>query len=121
MGFGLLFVPLVGGYLFLTRCHWTRFSVRRQSGHHLLFGSASAGLLLLAAARMLAVLAEEPLGSNVLVVEYWPTLVPFPYVGTIALALDIDFQVVVPVSEVRSARPFDFGTYFQFQEFGQVA
>ena len=231
MGFGLLFVPLVGGYLFLTRCHWTRFSVRRQSGHHLLFGSASAGLLLLAAARMLAVLAEEPLGSNVLVVEYWPTLVPFPYVGTIALAFvlgptaavlvnliyteskgamravrragnsmerlfvesmgvdsvveltlhsgkvyvgwilnasvaeperkfvemlplasgfrtkethelqfttnyapvlvanasdgedgtDIDFQVVVPVSEVRSARPFDFGTYFQFQEFGQVA
>lgn len=31
-----------------------------------------------------------------------------------------DFRVIVPVSEVRSARPFDFATYFQFQEVGTI-
>lgn len=230
MGFGLLFVPLVGGYLFLTRCHWTRFSVRRQSGHHLLFGSAAAGLLLLSAARILALLAEEPLRNRLPALEHWATLAPFPYIGTIGLAFllgpatallinwmyaeskgamravrragnslellfvdsmrsdsvveltlqsgkvyvgwilnagvaeperkfvemlplasgyrnkethriefttnyaevltaianapefdaDHGYQVVVPVAEVRSARPFDFSTYFLFQEIGEA-
>ena len=59
MGFGLLFVPLVGGYLFLTWCHRTQFLVRRQSGHHLLFQSASVGLILLAVARGLEMLADD--------------------------------------------------------------
>lgn len=31
-----------------------------------------------------------------------------------------DFRVVIPVAEIRSARPFDFATYFQFQESGLV-
>lgn len=60
MGFGLLFVPLMGGYLFLTSCNSTRFLVRRQSGHHLLFRSASVGLVLLAVARVLEVVAGRP-------------------------------------------------------------
>ena len=51
MGFGLLFVPLMGGYLFLASCNSTRFLVRRQSGHHLLLRSASVGLVLLAISR----------------------------------------------------------------------
>ncbi len=230
MGFGLLFVPLVGGYLFLTRCHWTRFSVRRQSGHHLLFGSAATGLVLLSVARILTLLTEESLGNRLPVLEHWPTFAPFPYIGTVAVAFllgpaaalavnwmyaeskgamravrraghsmellfvdsmrsdsvveltlqsgkvyvgwilnaglaeperkfvemqplasgyrnrethrlefttnyaevlatiasapefdtDHGFQVVFPVSEVRSARPFDFSTYFLFQEIGDT-
>ena len=31
-----------------------------------------------------------------------------------------DFRVVLPVAEVRSARPFDFATYFEFQESGTI-
>ena len=31
-----------------------------------------------------------------------------------------DFRVVIPVAEVRSARPFDFETYFQFPDGGLV-
>ena len=31
-----------------------------------------------------------------------------------------DFRVVLPVGEVRSARPFDFATYFAFQDAGAV-
>ena len=230
MGFGLLFVPLMGGYLFLTWCNWTRFLVRRQSGHHLLFRSASVGLVLLAIARGLEMLAGDPLATWPHLVEHWQRAAPFPYVGTIAgafllgpgvalvtnvfyskskgamravdrasdymellfvesmrsdslveltlqsgkvyvgwilnasaaeperkfvemlplasgfraeedhklqfttnyavvlevashvneYATQSDFRVVLPVAEVRSARPFDFATYFQFQETGAI-
>ena len=85
MGFGLLFVPLMGGYLFLTSCNSTRFLVRRQSGHHLLFRSASVGLVLLAVARVLEVVAGD-LATWPHVVEAWQRAAPFPYVGTIAVA-----------------------------------
>ena len=36
-------------------------------------------------------------------------------------ATDNDFRVVLPVTDVRSARSFDFGTYFLFQEVGTIA
>ena len=85
MGFGLLFV-LVGGYLFLTWCHWTRFTVRRQSGHHLLFWSASVGLVLLAGARVVELLSSDVVQSWPYLVDLWQRVAPFPYVGTIALA-----------------------------------
>ena len=32
MGLGLFLVPLIGGYLFLRFCNYTRFSVGRESG-----------------------------------------------------------------------------------------
>ena len=86
MGFGLLFVPLMGGYLFLTWCHWTRFIVRRQSGHHLLFWSASVGLVLLACARGVELLLSDVVQSWPNVLEQWQRVAPFPYVGTTALA-----------------------------------
>ena len=231
MGFGLLFVPLVGGYLFLTWCHRTQFLVRRQSGHHLLFQSASVGLVLLAVARGLEMLADDAPQMFPHVVEHWQKAAPFPYVGRTALAFllgpsaalllnwfytesmgamravhrdgnsmellflksmesdslveitlhsrkvyvgwilnasvaeperkfveilplasgfrsdethelqfttnyaevlaqpsddsepatDNDFRVVLPVTDVRSARSFDFGTYFLFQEVGTIA
>lgn len=44
--------------------------------------------------------------------------------ATIASVPELDpnqgIQVVVPVSEVRSARPFDFSTYFLFLEIGET-
>ena len=86
MGFGLLFLPLLGGYQFLTLCNWTRFDVHRQSGYHLLFRSASVGLLLLVFARVLALLLNDVVQSWPYVVEDWQRFAPFPYVGTVALA-----------------------------------
>lgn len=228
MGFGLLFVPLVGGYLFLTSCNLTRFLVRRQSGHHLLFSSACVGLVLLAVARVLEVVAQVEAWSRV--VDWAQGEARFSHLSTIAAAFllgpiavfatnllysksrgamravhrsrdsmellfvesmrsdslveltlqsgkayvgwilnasvaepqrkfvemlplasgyrakkdhkllfttnygpvltlplkhpepttESDFRVVLPVGEVRSARPFDFATYFAFQEAGAV-
>ena len=86
MGFGLLFVPLLGGYQFLTRCNWTRFDVRRQSGYHLLFQSASVGVLLLAFARVLALLLNCVVQSWPYVGVHWQRFAIFEYVGTVALA-----------------------------------
>ena len=86
MGFGLLFVPLLGGYLFLTWCRLTRYIVRRQSGHHLLFWSASVGMALLACAQVVALLLSDVIQSWPNVVELWQRVAPFPYVGTTALA-----------------------------------
>ena len=50
MGFGLFFVPLIGGYLFLTRCNYTRYLVARETGYRLLFKSAAVGFILSAIA-----------------------------------------------------------------------
>ena len=86
MGFGLLFVPLVGGYLFLTWCHWSQFRVRRQSGHHLLFRSAAVGLLLLVAAWVLELAASSWIRLPSGLVETFRSAVPFPYVSTAAVA-----------------------------------
>ena len=230
MGFGLLFVPLVGGYLFVTRCHYTQFAVRRESGHRLVFRSAAVGFVLVALARVLI----DPLAGWIQNpwpgIDYWTEIAPFPYIGTVILAFVLgpttaflvnrvysrsrgamravhkgqnsmelpfvesmesdslveltlqsgkvyagwilnagvaeperkfiemlplasgfrikenhrlrfttnyaavifqahdtegpstreDFRVIVPVSEVTSGRPFDFATYFQFQEVGTI-
>ena len=58
MGFGIFFVPLVGGYLFLKYCHYTRFSIRRESGHKLVLESAVVGLVLLAVARLVTLVVS---------------------------------------------------------------
>ena len=86
MGFGLLFVPLVGGYLFLTWCNLTRFAFRRESGYRLVFGSAATGMLLLAISHVLIDVANRLLGNTWSGSEYVQTLAPFPYISTIALA-----------------------------------
>ena len=82
MDFGILFVPVLGGYLFLKFSNYTRFSIRRQSGHKLLFESAVIGLVLLALARLL-VLGFEGWQT---VVDGWARFAPFTYVGTVGLA-----------------------------------
>ena len=42
------FVVLLAGYIFVMRCHLTRFVARQQDGYKTLFGSGVAGVVLLA-------------------------------------------------------------------------
>ena len=86
MGFGLLFVPLVGGYLFLSYCNLTRFTGRRQGGYRLIFRSAAVGLGLIVLARVVVDVADRLVGRSIPVFDYLVGLAPFPYSGTIALA-----------------------------------
>jgi hypothetical protein len=54
----LLFLPLLGGYLFLYFFHVTRPFTERLTGSRLVFHTATAGLLLLVAARLVTILAD---------------------------------------------------------------
>lgn len=53
--FNLLFLPLLGGFVFYTRWNLLAFYSERSSGHRLLFSSATAGLLFLVVARLTVV------------------------------------------------------------------
>ena len=50
MDLGILIVPALGGYLFLRIAYLTKFRLYRESGYHLVFWSASAGIFLFAGA-----------------------------------------------------------------------
>lgn len=48
LGINELILPLLGGYLFLTRYYSTRYQAKQWAGYRLVFGSAVAGSILLA-------------------------------------------------------------------------
>lgn len=55
----LLLLPLLGGYVFCSRCHWTSFAARRADGQRLIYSSSVAGVLLLISARALELTVQE--------------------------------------------------------------
>ena len=59
MGLGLLLVPALAGYLFLKWFHGTCYSLPRETGYHVVFKSAIAGVLLFFIARLFVVLIHR--------------------------------------------------------------
>ena len=88
MGLGLFLVPVLGGYLLLTRLHYTRYDILRKSGYHLFFQSAIAGCVLAGTARLMVVLLNDGLPG---VGALWKSHVPFDYSGTVALSVLLGF------------------------------
>ena len=84
MGLGLFLVPVLGGYLFLTGLHYTRYDILRKSGYHLFFQSAIAGYVLVGVARLGVVLLNDYFPR---VGALWKSHVPFDYSGTVALSV----------------------------------
>ena len=81
MGLGLLLVPALAGYLFLSRFNATRYSLPRETGYHVVFQSAIAGVLFFFVARLCVVLADMLAPA---ITECWKTIVPLEYSGTAA-------------------------------------
>ena len=81
---GLLFIPTLGGYLFLRILYYTRYSVLRDSGYHVLFTSAIVGFILGIVARLIVVFLLIPLLPRF--VEIWKSHVPSDYSGTVVLS-----------------------------------
>ena len=81
MGLGLLLVPDLAGYLFLNWFNGTRYSLPRETGYHVVFQSAIAGVLLFFVARLMVVLANTYAPT---IAEGWKTIVPLDYSGTAA-------------------------------------
>ena len=93
MGLGLLFIPTLGGYWFLTRLYYTRYDALRDSGYHVLFKSAIAGCSLVVVARLIIVFFLNPLLPRV--GEIWKSHVPFDYYGTAVLSALLG--IVLPI------------------------
>ena len=84
MGLGLLLIPSLGGYWFLQHANFTRYEIYRQSGYHLLFRSALAGIVLAAVAHVIA------LGINHFAPDFraaWYSHIPVVYLDTAILSV----------------------------------
>ena len=84
MNLGVLLIPALGGYWLLSRTLLTRYWVARQTGYKLFFSAAIAGVLLLVAARLLAVFL--PSGLFAPLASWWRDFAPFDYAGTVAVS-----------------------------------
>ena len=84
MGLGLFLVPVLGGYLFLTRLHYTRYGILRKSGYHLFFQSAIAGGALTLVARAMIVFLNDYLHQ---IAPLWRHYIPLDFSGTVALSV----------------------------------
>ena len=80
MGYGAVILPALIGYYFLTHLHYTSYRILKDTGYHVLFKSAMAGVLL-------AFLARWPvMWIKPLVPEWtsaWKSFAPFDFSGTI--------------------------------------
>ena len=60
VGIRAFFVPILGGYILVRRCHWLRLTGSQESGYHTLFRAAIAGAVLLVVGWVLDVLVIDP-------------------------------------------------------------
>ena len=96
---GLLLLPALAGYLFLNRFNATRYSLPRETGYHVVFQSAIAGVLLFFIARLFVLLAHT-LTPAIAVI--WKTIVPLDYSGTAAVTFLL--AALLPLILNKSAR-----------------
>lgn len=81
---GVVLVPALGGYLFLTRYARTRDRISRQSGYHVAFQSAAVGLLLFAFSRTGILILNE---YAPIIGELWKRAIDVDYSGTATLSV----------------------------------
>lgn len=93
MNLGLLLIPALGGYYLLSRSLVSRYWVARQTGYKLFFSAAIVGVVLLVAARLIAVSLPSNLVAPVL--AWWHNYAPFDYAGTVFVSAAL--AVIIPV------------------------
>ena len=88
MDFGLLLLPSIGGYWFLTHFNNTQFNTRRESGHHLLFKSVIVGGLLYGVSLIIALFvnARCPWGKVL-----WESHIPGSFPIEVVLSIVLGF------------------------------
>ena len=97
MGLGILLIPALGGYLFIAHFNGTRDRLRRESGYHLVFRSAVAGIALFAIAHILVTFASGVLPNVGVLREaaiLWHTT--FPVENSAAAALSVLLGQLTP-------------------------
>ena len=100
MGLGLLLIPAIGGYWFLTHLHYTRYRAVRDSGYHLLFRSAFVGLVLFGLAYGIVLLLNHLTPQFV---SRWDGYVPIPHSAPAVLSVLLGFLLPIPLNWVYGA------------------
>lgn len=95
MPFNVLLLPLLGGFVLVTRWNYTRFITKRFSGERLVFLAAIAGVFLVILAFLLVRMAAWMWPG---LEAAWQRQVPFAYAGTSLLALVIGFVAWKPLN-----------------------
>ena len=90
---GLLLLPAVGGYWFLTHFNYTRFQSVRDSGYHVLFRSAVVGIVLYCIATGIAVAWRKEWSSAG--INYLDEYSPDPFTTEVILSLAL--AVALPI------------------------
>ena len=88
MGLGILLIPALGGYLFVTGFNGTRDRLTRESGYHVVFRSAVVGIVLFVIGRVLVVVVDHVLPQDASLRQaatLWRTAFPIEY-STAAVA-----------------------------------
>lgn len=105
MSLELSFVVLLAGYIFVMRCHLTRFVARQQDGYKTLFGSGVAGVVLLAVSYALVRYFSWPWESAT-----WGSITPFQPEDSLGLSICLSFPVgVVSVFLINRFVPSRYG------------
>lgn len=81
MNLGLLVLPALAGYFFLTRTYLFRYQIQRESGYRLFFKSAIAGVALAVVARLIVFLFEATFPGFEAI---WADYAPFEHSGLAA-------------------------------------
>ena len=84
MGLGLLLIPSLGGYWFLRHANVTRYEIYRQSGYHLLFQSAIAGIVLAAVGHVITLVIYH---FDPQIRTAWYSEIPVEYLDTAILSV----------------------------------
>ena len=106
-GLGFFVVPLLCGYWFLTHCNFTKFRSLRDSGYHVLFRSAIAGLGLFVLSNLVIRIVEHVYPDNQ-IFEAWQNWMPIE--NSVALTFTIFIAVLLPLvfnksyDEIKAAR-----------------
>ncbi len=101
MPWGILLLPLLGGYVFVTQFKLSRYFARRHSRERLLLLAALAGVLFSAIGRLAALLAASCLPS---LVELKHDFADVPYLGSAAIALALGLVAWYPANLLISER-----------------
>jgi hypothetical protein len=105
MTFNLLFLPLIGGFIFVRNWRPTRYYALRSDGHVLLFYSATASVVFaLLAALIVSLLVPFFIGLD----GFWHQMLPFEHSGKAAIAFllggSLWWFLNLPFKDINEAR-----------------
>lgn len=84
MSFDLLVLPLIGGFIFASKCNLTRASTKRVEGYRLFFYSALVGAILLLIAHTICYLVNS---CNTAISANFHTFLQYPNIGKSMIAI----------------------------------